>query len=265
LKFDNSETLQEVYNYLAGNQSRIPNFLSKIKGFTSLSTACENIKYESFKSLDELQRYSDIAYLKKDALGEAQVQKMVSSPIYSLLFNDKAILKVGKEVIKADKNDTWYFFDPIYLDKLSEYRNYRDIPNVRVQNARLNRDLRLFGEVFTFYTSGNPITSDTKRRIQCRNFQEVVLIVNPITAISTLVGTARSELSTHDQKKFLGAWWWSNATTLSVSSAVAPLITGSNVSTVVTFDPGGGFSATGIVSTHMGTESSGSKTASITF
>ncbi len=249
LKFDSYKELSDVISYLIAKQAELPTLMKEIKNFTSSNDAFEQINFKDFKSIDDILPYQNIVYIGKNANGEDVCEKVVFDPIYARLFDKKGVLFVGNEVMKVEKEDVLYVFDYQYFSTISSYRSTQDIPNVKKYSLKPKASFRVFGEKWVNYNYLNG-GEDSRRKIRARNFAQTTLP----GVLSTATGV--SLLQTDDYKRFLGVWWCSTASIITVSSPGFGVSTGVEAYYAFLLVPtvGPGSPSVGVTSSHWAQE-----------
>jgi hypothetical protein len=242
LHFDTYETLSKVYQYLVANPKEISTFSKQFNNFVSLKDAFQRIDWAKFTSPKDLDMYSNIAYLRKEG-DELFMEKVLELPIYDVLFNDNALIVVGQDAIKAEKEGMIYRFDVKYLGNLTSTKTAASIPHVSSLVSKANTTFRSGGTCSTTYDGGG-------RKMATVNFPNIPELTPGPGGTNTLPPlSGNTGLRTTNYKRFLGIWWTNSADKVSIKPGSLPKYELLNTSEAVYVTPG-----TNITSIHSVTD-----------
>lgn len=97
LTFENEYDLKKVYEYITDDYSRGA-FLKQLPGFVSAASVFNQISEQEVNE-DQVKNFQTIAYWKKEG-DEAQLEPVISNPIYAMLYNQNAMMKVGNKIVQ---------------------------------------------------------------------------------------------------------------------------------------------------------------------
>lgn len=225
LSFNNFTDFSLVASYLNEDLNRIKD-LPKFEKFTSLSDAFNKMTTIEFASEEQINEYKDIAYWRQEG-NEQYLDMVISNPSYSLLFNDKGIVKIGDKIFKHTA-DKVYIFDATFEGKDIENIPLTQIKTIDVPqpNSLVNERASNCSTVYQ-YSGGNQ-----NRKVQGSASANWTMSGDPLYVNTTFAADGTFLLKTSNYKRgFLGRWYSNQGFPIGVSvgsvtySATAPTST----------------------------------------
>ena len=205
LHFKDIKQFSEMYKYLIEDFSRLKqvenmDFICVKEAFRSTSTL------NADKPMAENQINFNVAYWHKDASGENTLLRVISNPVYGVMFNENAVVNIGGQIYKHGE-DAIYIFDPRYLSMVNDVKS---IPGVQILYQSGDKAVEKYtAECYTIYAYKN---GKQWKKVRGRIGPETEIIGNVIFSTGYFFYT-----TDNFKRGLFGAWYASDANEVRVT------------------------------------------------